>query len=224
MWIFPSRSQWGSWSLPSKLTAIGAYVGILSIVLTVAMFAIQTYRERSISAQSVLERTEPPVASDDSRVTPSNSNVNPSEPPQGPQSVLENREVSPRGTAVDDETSALGSPKTPLFISPDDLTRFYANPEFTQFQSDALLAPYLGKWLVVSGTVGDISASKREEPTVYLNLKNSRTRFVALNFRGSEQASAVFLLSKGNRIKAIGAITAATTDFIILDHCELLSE
>lgn len=32
--LLPSREQWRCWSLPSKLSAIGAYVGILSIVIT----------------------------------------------------------------------------------------------------------------------------------------------------------------------------------------------
>ena len=33
MRLIPSRRQWGDWSLPSKLTAIGALVGVLSLVL-----------------------------------------------------------------------------------------------------------------------------------------------------------------------------------------------
>ena len=33
MWLTPSRSQWAQWSLPSKLGAIGAWVGILALGL-----------------------------------------------------------------------------------------------------------------------------------------------------------------------------------------------
>jgi len=33
MRLFPSKNQWKSWSLPSKLTAIGALVGIISLSL-----------------------------------------------------------------------------------------------------------------------------------------------------------------------------------------------
>lgn len=36
MWLIPSRGQWKQWSLPSKLTAIGALVGVLSLGLYVA--------------------------------------------------------------------------------------------------------------------------------------------------------------------------------------------
>lgn len=54
MQLFPSHNQWRSWSLPSKLTAIGAYVGVMGVLLTVAVFAFQMYREERIppTAQS----------------------------------------------------------------------------------------------------------------------------------------------------------------------------
>ncbi|HXJ56953.1 MAG TPA: hypothetical protein VNU68_09835 [Verrucomicrobiae bacterium] len=37
--LIPTKTQWREWSLPSKLTCIGAYLGVLSIVLTVVFFA-----------------------------------------------------------------------------------------------------------------------------------------------------------------------------------------
>jgi len=42
MWFLPSRAQWASWSLPSKLTAIGTYAGIIGVLLTIVLFAIST--------------------------------------------------------------------------------------------------------------------------------------------------------------------------------------
>ena len=36
MWLIPSREQWAKWSLPSKLTAIGALMGVLSLGLYIA--------------------------------------------------------------------------------------------------------------------------------------------------------------------------------------------
>lgn len=36
--LIPTRAQWRGWSLPSKLTCIGAYLGVLSISLAVAFF------------------------------------------------------------------------------------------------------------------------------------------------------------------------------------------
>ena len=36
MWLIPSPGQWKGWSLPSRLTAIGALVGVLSLALYLA--------------------------------------------------------------------------------------------------------------------------------------------------------------------------------------------
>jgi hypothetical protein len=36
--LIPSRRQWSGWSLPSKLTAIGAYVGVLAVFLGILFF------------------------------------------------------------------------------------------------------------------------------------------------------------------------------------------
>ena len=37
MWFIPTRHQWRGWSLPSKLTAVSAYVAILSVLVTVLL-------------------------------------------------------------------------------------------------------------------------------------------------------------------------------------------
>lgn len=47
MWLLPSRSQWAKWSLPSKLTAIGAYVGIAGAILSVVLFAASVYMQNA---------------------------------------------------------------------------------------------------------------------------------------------------------------------------------
>ena len=35
--ILPSRDQWRKWSLPSKLTAIGALLGAAGLILTLTI-------------------------------------------------------------------------------------------------------------------------------------------------------------------------------------------
>jgi hypothetical protein len=37
--LWPSRRQWESWSLPSKLSAIGVLIGLLSLVVTAGIYA-----------------------------------------------------------------------------------------------------------------------------------------------------------------------------------------
>lgn len=41
MFLIPNKSQWEKWSLPSKLTAIGAYVGIIGIIFTLIIYLLQ---------------------------------------------------------------------------------------------------------------------------------------------------------------------------------------
>ena len=40
MKLWPSKKQWKDWSLPSKLTAIGALVGVVAIPLSLLLFAL----------------------------------------------------------------------------------------------------------------------------------------------------------------------------------------
>ena len=41
MKIFPSREQWKGWTLPSQLTAIGAYVGFISLFLMLFSYFLE---------------------------------------------------------------------------------------------------------------------------------------------------------------------------------------
>ncbi|OOE39225.1 hypothetical protein BZG06_15825 [Salinivibrio kushneri] len=36
--MIPTRNQWEKWSLPSKLTAVGAYVGLISLIISLISF------------------------------------------------------------------------------------------------------------------------------------------------------------------------------------------
>jgi hypothetical protein len=220
--LFPSRDQWRSWSLPSKLTAVGAYVSILGILLTVGIFAFQIYREARTDPQ--VARTAHTPLSVERPTVQSNVRVPPRAKTEDGKTDVENRTIPTEEGVEPQDTAVLGSRERPLSIVPDDLTRFYARPELTHVQSDALLAPYVGKWIVVSGKIRDIFASGPGQATIYLNLDKSRTPLASLRFSGQSQASAVLLFPKGSRITAIGKIQAAAADFLILHDCQLRSE
>jgi hypothetical protein len=38
--LWPSKKQWNDWKLPSKLTAIGALVGVVALILAVLLFVL----------------------------------------------------------------------------------------------------------------------------------------------------------------------------------------
>ncbi len=48
MWFVPGKRQWSSWSLPSKLTAIGAYLGVAGLFLTLFPVALSWFRTPTI--------------------------------------------------------------------------------------------------------------------------------------------------------------------------------
>jgi len=45
MRLFPTKRQWSSWSLPSKLTTIGCYAGIISLLLGFVFFFLSHNKE-----------------------------------------------------------------------------------------------------------------------------------------------------------------------------------
>lgn len=65
MWFLPSHDQWRKWSLPSKLTAIGAYAGIIGIPLAVVLFALSIFLQgRSSPASSDSQVTAKPLVAE----------------------------------------------------------------------------------------------------------------------------------------------------------------
>lgn len=47
--MLPTKKQWAKWSLPSKLTAIGAYVGVLGVLLSIFFFFITDTKQQIVS-------------------------------------------------------------------------------------------------------------------------------------------------------------------------------
>jgi len=52
--LWPTKAQWKKWSLSSKLTAIGAYAGIVGILLTIVTFLISDQPENERSTQDLI--------------------------------------------------------------------------------------------------------------------------------------------------------------------------
>lgn len=50
MWLIPSKRRWRSWSLPSKLTAIGTYIGAIALVLTLPTIPFSSFMKPSMHA------------------------------------------------------------------------------------------------------------------------------------------------------------------------------
>jgi hypothetical protein len=53
--VFPSSKQWKKWSLPSKLTAIGAYLGVAGIILSTALYFVSDSQPNQRQRDPILD-------------------------------------------------------------------------------------------------------------------------------------------------------------------------
>ena len=69
--MIPSLKQWKQWSLPSKLTAVGAYVGVLSIIITGALYLLAPSKDKAAKNLRITYGDQSPIieASGDVNVT-----------------------------------------------------------------------------------------------------------------------------------------------------------
>ena len=62
--LIPTKKQWKIWSLPSKLTCVGAYLGALSLFISIAfyfypiIFSLKNGTEKRVSIISILNRRD----------------------------------------------------------------------------------------------------------------------------------------------------------------------
>lgn len=115
----------------------------------------------------------------------------------------------------------------PLTIDPVVLMAFYRVSDRTRLQADKLAAPYIDRWLKVSGTVGDVAGPPEDGATVYLDVPADTDRApdtIVLHFPVLPQSSPVWILRKGQRVVALGRLTTVTDRFIMLKDCELVDD
>ena len=51
--IIPTKNQWRKWSLPSKLTAVGAYIGIIAFVFALIIYAVDKPIQEKIALELI---------------------------------------------------------------------------------------------------------------------------------------------------------------------------
>lgn len=105
--LIPSRAQWKRWSLPSRLTCLGAYLGAASLLLAIVFFVwpITLTRPDRIAAPAYTSSH----ATDESHPNerPSDTNISPAKPPAplqarfSPVSFAEVLRVSQDATLTD---------------------------------------------------------------------------------------------------------------------------
>lgn len=104
-------------------------------------------------------------------------------------------------------------------VTPEYLCKFYQKN--MSIQADALAKPFIGKWMVLSGQVHEISFSSLGAaiPTVYL--ANYTVPLVSFIFQDDWMAR-LTLLPRGGLVVLSGQIKQITASFVILENCEIL--
>jgi predicted thioredoxin/glutaredoxin len=102
-------------------------------------------------------------------------------------------------------------------VAPEYLTGFFK--EHTEAQANKLVSAYIGKWIKISGFVGDVGLSE-SFATVYMELPQCIA--VYLQFNGKKLMNRVEVIRRGEEIHAIGQIDRVSAATFRLKNCELL--
>jgi hypothetical protein len=100
--------------------------------------------------------------------------------------------------------------------TPQQLMALYGN--LTDVQGKLLVAPTIGQWIELEGTVADVSSTSGE--LIRLHLKEHP--LVAIWFRGKKALERLILLHAGDRVAVQGEVEVIERHHVSLDPCELV--
>jgi hypothetical protein len=107
-------------------------------------------------------------------------------------------------------------------VTPHYLIRLFDG--YTSIQASNLVKPFIGKWIELSGQLGDILPYGIESAQVsFKRLSWDRPlHFVIMYFRGKYWLNRISVLKVGDPIKVIGQIQEVNSIAVHLDNCELV--
>jgi hypothetical protein len=115
------------------------------------------------------------------------------------------------------------APAPRIFVdrTPEDLTAHFKG--VTTIQGEDRLARYIGKWLKVSGPLGDVAVIA---PGIVRALFADRSLFtynvVNMLFRHQQSNDRLVVMSPGDPITVVGEITSVDVQNVRLENCELI--
>jgi tRNA_anti-like len=108
-------------------------------------------------------------------------------------------------------------------VTPKELTDLYR--QHMTFQADKLAHDYLGKWMVISGVIDDISQC-RKDGYYKVQFKNSIEAFtkegVVFMYFSNKWFDRLSVLKRGKKISVLGQIKSIEQIYISLDDCEIM--
>lgn len=122
-------------------------------------------------------------------------------------------------TIVVSAPAAPAQPSDRIFVSPAVtsvyLQKFYLG-KHTILEADALAAPFLGKWMMVTGTFRDVKSGWRD---LQVYMRFLREPLLVFEESWRERLN---VLRKGDRITVCGKISSISMLGVTLKNCELL--
>ncbi|MGA8026421.1 MAG: hypothetical protein WB992_04695 [Bryobacteraceae bacterium] len=106
----------------------------------------------------------------------------------------------------------------PTNIDPAYLTGLYRG--HTSVQADSIARTYIGKWMKLSVSVGDVSSSVLDKHIHMLSGLDNAT--VGMDFDAATWADRVSVLRRGSQVTVIGTVYRIDAYTLELDNCELV--
>jgi len=103
--------------------------------------------------------------------------------------------------------------------TPDYLMALF--DQHTSIQAQRLIEPYIGKWMRVSGKLGNVSNNEYFAQVVFEHRPSSYPRIYML-FRQPNRSDRFSVLRRGTQLTVLGQIQEVAQLTLQLDNCELI--
>jgi len=137
---------------------------------------------------------------------------------------IQGQTVNVQGTISTGEeevpASRLSDGRILVDASPEYLVGLFK--EHTSIQAEKLVEAFIGKWIRLSGPVGNVSARGEDKATVTFESNTLESAVVLMVFNGKQVVeNHLRVLRKGDPITVIGQIRSVSSLFLDLENCEL---
>jgi hypothetical protein len=103
-------------------------------------------------------------------------------------------------------------------VTPEYLMELFR--EHTSIQGQRLIEPYIGKWMRVSGLLGDVSNNEYFSQVVFEHRPRTFTALY-MYFRQPDRSDRLSVLPRKTKLTVLGQIERVTSMEVHLDNCEL---
>jgi len=104
-------------------------------------------------------------------------------------------------------------------VTPEEMWSYFNN--LTDIQAQKLVAPLKGRWIVVSGPLGNV-LSEREDRAQLTFKYGTYSKSIYMYFKDKKWIDGLSVINHGKTIKVLGKIDRVTSVNLDLDNCEIV--